>query len=106
MLTGYVHPDYARSFADYGSPRELTHCGAWVLERPIPGSPYRDAMGCYPLFDCRDWSGLKADLDELAAEAVSICLVTDPFGRYTVPLRQACMKSSCFGGIVSGCRRV
>lgn len=87
---GYVHPDYARSFADYGSPRELARCGAWVLERPIPGSPYRDAMGCYPLFDCRDWSGLKADLDELAAEAVSICLVTDPFGRYTVEELQAC----------------
>ncbi len=83
MLTGYAHPNYARSLADYGAPRELPRSGGWVLDRPIPHSPYRDAMGCYPLFACRDWSGLRADLDDLASELVSICLVPDPFGAYT-----------------------
>ncbi|MEN6577701.1 MAG: hypothetical protein ABFD90_15260 [Phycisphaerales bacterium] len=83
MLTGYVHPDYAKSLAAYGTPRELPRSGGWVLERPIPDSPYRDAMGCYPLFACQDWSGLKADLDDLASDLVSICLVPDPFGGHT-----------------------
>lgn len=83
MLTGYVHPDYAKSLAAYGAPRELRRCGGWVLERQIPNTPYRDAMGCYPLFACQDWSGLKADLDDLASDLVSICLVPDPFGEHT-----------------------
>jgi len=83
MLTGYVHPDYARSLAAYGTPRELPRSGGWVIERAIPDSPYRDAMGCYPLFACQDWSGLRADLDELASDLVSVCLVADPFGDYT-----------------------
>lgn len=83
MLTGYVHPDYAKSLAAYGTPREMPRCGGWVLERPIPDSPYRDAMGCYPLFACQDWSALQADLDDLASDLVSICLVPDPFGDYT-----------------------
>jgi hypothetical protein len=83
MLTGYVHPDYAKSLAAYGTPRELRRCGGWVLERQIPNTPYRDAMGCYPLFACQDWSGLKADLDDLASDLVSICLVPDPFGEHT-----------------------
>ncbi len=90
MLTGYAHPDYARSLSAYGSPRELLRCGGWVLERAIPGTPYRDAMGCYPLFTCRDWSQLKADLDELASDLVSVCLVLDPFGRYAVEEFREC----------------
>jgi hypothetical protein len=83
MVTGYLHPGYAKSLAAYGTPRELPRSGAWVLERAIPGSTYRDAMGCYPLFACRDWSGLKDDLNDLASDFVSVCLVPDPFGEYT-----------------------
>ena len=79
-LAGYMHPGYARSLSDFGRPRWLSHCGGWVLERMIPGSHSRDAMGCYPIFCCNDWRGIPADLDELSEELVSIVLVTDPFG--------------------------
>ena len=83
--TGYLHPRYAKSFAEWGTPRHLARSDGWLLERTIPGSPWRDAMGCYPLFACRDWSQLAADLDELSAEVVSVALVADPFGGWDLP---------------------
>jgi hypothetical protein len=81
-ITGYLHPRYAESLAEFGTPRELPRCGGWILERRVPGFPYKDAMGCYPLFACRDWSQLHADLAELGDDLVSIALVPEPFGRY------------------------
>lgn len=78
----YWHPDYARSLAEYGVPRELPGSEGWVLQRPIAGSPYADAMGCYPLFACRNWSGLATDLEDLAPGLVSLSVVADPFGAY------------------------
>ena len=53
MVSGYLHPTYARSLSEFGAPRHLPHSGAWILERRIPGSPYSDAMGCYPILACR-----------------------------------------------------
>lgn len=47
-------------------------------------------MGCYPLFACRDWSGLPADLKELEGELVSVALVADPFGSYDKRLLDEC----------------
>lgn len=82
MSTGYLHPDYAASLAEFGTPWELPHCQGWILERQIPGFPDRDAMGCYPLFACEDWSQLHRDLDELGGRLVSLSLVADPFGEY------------------------
>jgi hypothetical protein len=82
-MIGYAHADYAASLADYGSPRVLPNCDGWVLERSIPGTLHRDAMGCYPLFACRDWSRLPDDIENLSEELVSLVLVTDPFGDYT-----------------------
>ena len=82
-MNGYTHPRYAESLSEFGSPRELPRCGGWILERPIPGFPYRDAMGCYPLFSCQDWSKLHLDLDEIADDdLVSLTIVADPFGEY------------------------
>lgn len=78
-LTGYQHPAYAHSLSEFGTPRELRHCGGWILERPIPGTPYKDAMGSYPLFLCVDWSRLYKDLEEIGTDLVSLVLVTDPF---------------------------
>lgn len=89
-MKGYAHPVYADSLAEFGTPRELPLCGGWVLERPIPGFPYRDGMGCYPLFICRDWSQLHSDLRALEDELVSLSLVTDPFGHYDVDLLHQC----------------
>ena len=80
---GYAHPDYARSLAEYGTPTALPRCGGWILERPVPGFAATDAMGCYPLFVCRDWSQLRVDIEGLGSRLVSLALVTDPFGNYT-----------------------
>jgi hypothetical protein len=94
-MTGYAHPGYVESLAELGVPRELPRCGGWVLERQIPGFPDHDAMGCYPLFCCQDWSQLDADLKDLGDELVSLALVTDPFGEYS----PACLRR-CFQGVV------
>lgn len=81
-VTGYMHPCYAESLSEFGTPRELLRCKGWVLERPIPGLTDRDAMCCYPLFVCQDWYQLHSDLETLEIELVSLALVTDPFGEY------------------------
>jgi hypothetical protein len=90
MTTGYLHSSYAESFAKFGIPRELSRSGGWIVQRRIPGSSYDDAMGCYPLFTCHDWSQLGADLELLENDLVSLALVTDPFGRYSPADLNAC----------------
>jgi len=95
MMAGYLHPGYAESLAEFGILRQLPRCGGWVLEREVPGFSYRDAMGCYPLFACQDWSRLHTDLEGIGSDLVSLALVTDPFGEYDpVDLRR------CFGDVV------
>jgi hypothetical protein len=76
---GYLHPDYAASLAEFGEPLPLPRSRTWLLTRPAPGSGRRDAMGCYPLFLCADWSQLGSDLDEVR-DLVCVTVVTDPFG--------------------------
>ena len=78
-MTGYLHPAYANSLAEFGTPRELPACGGWILERSIPHREERDAMGCYPLFACRKWRNLPQDLAEIGKDLVTLALVTDPF---------------------------
>ncbi len=87
---GYAHPAYAESLAEFGVPRELPRCGGWILEREVPGVGDRDARGCYPLFFCRDWSQLDADLREIGDALVSVSLVTDPFGEYESVYLERC----------------
>jgi hypothetical protein len=79
---GYCHRAYAASFAEFGVPYRLRHSDSWLLARVIPGSENHDAMGCYPLFCCGDWSGLAADMENAAHHLVSVVLVTDPFGTF------------------------
>jgi hypothetical protein len=81
--TGYLHPGYAASLSGFGRPRPLTASGGWILERQIPGTDARDAMGCYPIFSCHDWSLLKNDLERVGQELISLVLVADPFGSYS-----------------------
>ena len=76
-LTGYVHPSYAESLSEFGRPRRLPHSGGFILERDIPGSDRRDAMGCYPRLVCEDWSGLCRDVAEIRAGLVSLVVTTD-----------------------------
>ena len=80
--SGYAHADYAAALSEFGSPRLLPNSRGWILERKIPGSTYVDAMGCYPLFTCLDWSQLKTDLDNTSTDLVCLSLVTDPFGEF------------------------
>lgn len=79
---GYASRAYAESLAEFGTPRILPRSEGWILERPTPGLRYRDAMGCYPLFRCRDWSRLALDLDDVGDSLASITLVPDPFGDF------------------------
>lgn len=83
-MTGYMHPQYAESLKEFGTPRELPRCGGSILVRPIPDFPYQDAMGCYPLFACRNWYQLGADLEKIGGDVVALSVVTDPFGEYDV----------------------
>lgn len=83
---------YAWSLAEFGVPRVLPESGGCILERRIPGTPYRDAMGCYPLFACRDWSRLRPDLEDVGSELVSISVVADPFGEYDTPYLRRCFE--------------
>jgi hypothetical protein len=90
QVSGYSHDAYAKSLAEFGAPRHLRRSGGWLLEREIPDTSYRDAMGCYPLFACADWSALDRDLDELNGKLVSVALVADPFGDHDPELLQKC----------------
>lgn len=80
--TGYAHPRYAASLAEFGTPLQLPGSGGWLLERAIPGVDARDAMSCYPILCCRDWNALAEDLDAMEGHFVSVTAVTDPFGDY------------------------
>ena len=89
-MNGYSHSAYAASLAEFGTPRSLARSGGWLLERPVAGTSYRDAMGCYPLFTCHDWSELHVDLDLLGNELVSVAIVADPFGNYDAEQLRRC----------------
>jgi len=92
---GYGSEGYAASFADCGRPRRLSNCDGWLLERGIGDSGRIDAMGCYPLFTCRNWSGLQADLEALADTLVSVAVVADPLGYYTPETLSATFPDVC-----------
>lgn len=76
--SGYLHPQYVQSFTEFGTPLGLPRCGGWLLRRQIPGTSHQDLTGCYPLFACKDWSGLSFDLDLLQEQYVSVAIVPDP----------------------------
>lgn len=88
-VAGYAHPGYAASLSGFGTPRTLPESGGQILERAIPGTPYRDAMSPYPLFVCENWSRLQADLYDTEG-LVSLTAVTDPFGEYDERLLHQC----------------
>ncbi len=88
--TGYTHAAYAGSLAEFGTPRHLPRCDGWILERQIPGTPYRDAIGPYPLFSCRDWSRLSDDLEEIGSDLISLMIVPAPFDGYREDMLSRC----------------
>lgn len=83
-VTGYASAEYAEALGEFGRPRRLPRSGGWILERPIPTRDgWRDAIGCYPICACADWSLLRADLDAIGDDLVSLVLVADPFGSHS-----------------------
>ena len=88
----YTHPGYAASLSEFGRPLALPGCGGFLLERAIPGTPERDAMGCYPLFSCLDWGRLGEDLAALEGRLVSVAAVVDPFGLDDEARLRACFR--------------
>lgn len=93
---GYASAAYAEALAEFGTVLDLPHSGGHLLARTIPGANDDDAMGCYPLFVCRDWSQLPADIEGLADRVVSVALVTDPFAAVSLPQLQATFPDVCF----------
>lgn len=89
LVSGYLHQAYASSLSEFGKPRLLRHCGGWILERQIANSPYIDAMSCYPLFACQNWSRLHEDLEKIE-NLVSLAVVTDPFAEYDPAYLKKC----------------
>ena len=49
-MTGYLHPLYAKSLSEFGTPVEPPQCGGWLLERRIPNFDLKDAMGATHYF--------------------------------------------------------
>lgn len=94
-MTGYAHPGYAASFQGVGTPRALPESGGWIVQREIGGTTASDAMGCYPVFACGDWSALGRDLEALEGEVVSLSLVTDPFGGFAADELERCFPDLC-----------
>ena len=88
---GYRSAEYAEAFTGLGRPLPLPQSGGWLLEREIPGTALRDAMGLYPLLCCEDWAALPQDLEAAsAAGLVSVTAVTDPLGAYDEALLKSC----------------
>ncbi len=82
---GYLHPGYAESHIEAGEVRHLRRSGAWLLNRPIPGSDRFDARVGQPLLVCRDWGALPDDLAETAAlaDVVTVSALSDPLAPVT-----------------------
>src|SRR5215471_9050975 len=78
-LSGYSHPLYAQSLAQFGQPTHLSESGGWLLTRPIGATALSDAIGPYPLFCCANWMALESDLNKLAGGLVTVSVVLDPF---------------------------
>ena len=89
MVGGYRHARYVGALAELGAPVHLSGSGGSLLQRPIPQRSESDAIGPYPLFCCDDWTALADDLAALAVPLVSVSLVADPFGDWTLELLDA-----------------
>src|SRR5215510_3341156 len=89
-MSGYLHRAYAESLSEFGTPLALERSDGWLLKRAIPHTNSYDAMGCYPLFACEDWSQLRNDLETLKDELIAVSLVTDPFGEFNTDYLHDC----------------
>lgn len=81
-MEGYLHPLYAESFSEIGTPVYLPKSKGWLIKRQIPGTKYYDAMGPYPLFFCEHWQHLIDDLEDLREQLISVSMVIGPFNNF------------------------
>ena len=89
----YLNSDYALSFEEQYNPIRFEVSKGLILRRKIQGVDLYDAMGCYPLFFCEDWSSLQIDIENNDLELISLTVVTDPFGGYDDALLGSCFNS-------------
>lgn len=95
-MKGYISSDYAQSLSEFGKPIKLPKSQGWILKRKIPDEPFYDAMGCYPLFCCKNWSELHYDLENnVGDDIVSLSIVTDPFGDFDEGYLKNCFSDVC-----------
>lgn len=87
---GYGSRAYAESLSGFGALIHLPHSEGYLLKRNIPGASDYDAMGSYPLFFCRNWNLLATDLAQLPDDIISISVVADPFGSYSLNDLERC----------------
>ena len=83
-MEGYSHEKYAKAMSEFGLPQKLPLSSGYIIERKIPGTQYKDAIGLYPVFSCHDWSMVPQDLQTFAERYITVSLVTDPFSAVSV----------------------
>ncbi len=85
MRTGYATRAYAESLC-LGELVHLPTCDGYLAAQIVPpdsvATDATDLTGPYPFLVCQSWDGLKADLDALPSDYVSVSLVTDPFAQF------------------------
>jgi hypothetical protein len=80
---GYRSLDYLATLGHVGTPIRLPRSDGWLLERPIPGTRWRDCTSPYPVLHCDDWERLGDDIEALRdGGVVSVVFIADPFGNY------------------------
>jgi hypothetical protein len=94
--SGYASRQYAESLEEFGTVHKLPRCGGWLLASATPNPNLRDAMGCYPLFCCQDWSALGADLLSMADNFVSVRIVTDPVANVGIAQLKDAFPDVCY----------
>lgn len=77
--SGYSSRQYAEAFSHVGQIQHLTASNSWIIQRAIEQTPYKDAIGCYPLFSCPNWDKLADDITTFPEDVIAFSLVTDPF---------------------------
>ncbi len=92
---GYASKQYAESFTQHGAVQHLPASDSWVIQRHIEDSPYKDAIGCYPLFSCANWDMLEEDINSFAEDIIAFSLVTDPFSQFDAHQLQALFPDVC-----------
>jgi len=95
-MSGYLDKLYALSLLEYGVPVKLNQSESWILERPIARSGYKDAMGCYPIFSCKDWTHLHKDLKDIDNNLVAFSMVTDPLANFDLNELQKTFPDVCY----------